>query len=160
MEFSTFDIIIVALVVLMSFKGFINGFMKEFFGFIGLIGGIFIASRGSEWLAKYIDSSVYHISNFATLKLIGFVLILALVWGMASFIGAFFSILPSESRSTSSKLAGMGMAGVKYFFIFALITSALFNNPVIKDNIADKIKNSQIYPTLDRVGSMVIAKQS
>ena len=159
MEFSTFDIIIVALVALMSLKGFINGFMKEFFGFIGLIGGIFIASRGSEWLANYIEHNLYQ-SNPATLKLIGFILILALVWGLASFIGAFFSILPSESITTSSKLSGMVVAGVKYFFIFALITSALFNNPAIKDNIAGKIKDSQIYPILDRVGSIVIAKQS
>jgi len=160
MEFNTFDIIIVVLVALMSFKGFVNGFMKEFFGFMGLIGGIFMASRGSTWLANYIDANVYHVDNPATMKLIGFVLILAIVWGLASFIGAFFSILPNERISTSSKLAGMSVAGVKYFFIFALITSALFSNPVIKDNIANKIKGSQIYPILDRVGSMIIVKQS
>jgi len=156
MVFSTLDIIVMSLVIIMSIKGYINGFLREFFGLIGLIGGIFVASRASTWIAKYIDANVYHISNFAALKLIAFVLVLAIVWGLVSFIGAFFSDMPGDNKSIANKLFGILTAGLKYFFIFALVVSALFKNPMIKNNMKKKIKSSQLYPVLDNVGSIII----
>ena len=81
------DITIIILVVLMAIKGLMNGFLREIFGFVGLIGGIFIASRSAVLIAHAIDKNIFHLENFAALKLIGFLAVLALVWGLSVFIG-------------------------------------------------------------------------
>ncbi|MCD8477442.1 MAG: CvpA family protein [Sulfurospirillum sp.] len=38
---SMFDIISLALVLILGIKGIINGFVKEVFGLLGIIGGVF-----------------------------------------------------------------------------------------------------------------------
>jgi len=38
-----FDIVVLGLVVLLGLKGFLRGFIKEAFAFIGIVGGFFIA---------------------------------------------------------------------------------------------------------------------
>jgi membrane protein required for colicin V production len=151
------DISIIVLVLLMSIKGIMNGFLREFFGFVGLIGGIFLASRLSDTIAKAIDSNLFHLENFAALKLIGFLAVLALVWGLCVFIGNIIVGVTKETpHSTLDRLFGFLIAGSKYFLIFALIISALFRSPLIKENMAKSIKKSQLYPLLDSVGSTLI----
>jgi len=151
------DITIIILVLLMSIKGSMNGFFRELFGFIGLIGGVFVASRMAGSIARYIDTNVFHLENFAALKLIGFLAVLGAVWALSVFIGNLVVGLSKENpHSTIDRLFGFLLAGTKYFLIFALIISALFRSPLIKENMAKSIKQSRLYPTLDQVGATLI----
>lgn len=151
------DIIIIVLILLMSFKGLMNGFLREIFGFLGLIGGVFVASRVADDIAKYIDIHIFHLENFALLKLIGFLSVLALIWAISVFIG---NIIVGVSKDTPhsfiDRLFGFIVAGIKYFLIFALIVSALFRSPLIKDNMTKTVENSKLYPTLDKIGATLI----
>jgi len=154
---NTIDITIIILVLLMSIKGLMNGFLRELFGFIGLIGGIFIASRAAEPLGHKIDTSLFHLENFAALKLIAFLAVLAAIWGGVVFIGNLIVGVSKEgAHSAPDRLFGFLVAGTKYLLIFALIVSALFRSPLIRDNIATSITQSQLYPVLDRIGSQLI----
>jgi len=156
-DLNTFDIIILILILLMSIKGFINGFLRELFGFIGLIGGIFVASRTAEPIAKYIDTNILHLDNFSALKLIGFLAVLASVWMIISFIGNLIvGISKKQPHNILNSFLGFLTAGIKYFLIFSLIISAIFRTPLIKDNVAGKISGSKLYPTLNTVGSNLI----
>ena len=154
---NTLDLIVIILVLLMSIKGLMNGFLRELFGFLGLIGGIIVASRLAEPIAKYIDSSLFHLGSFATLKLIGFIAVLATIWATVSFLGTLFvGISKGHEHSTISRIFGFLTAGIKYFLIFALIVSALFRSPLMIDNMAKHISQSKLYPTLDEVGAELI----
>jgi len=156
-DFNMIDITIVILVLLMSIKGFINGFLREIFGFIGLIGGVFIASRTSEFIAKQIDTNLLHLENFATLELIGFLAVLAVSWGLSVLIGNTISGPPEErEHSTLGRVFGFVTAGIKYFLIFALILSALFRSPLLKEDMTKSVTQSQLYPTMDKLGSVLI----
>ena len=42
---STLDIIIASIVIILGIKGFLNGFLKEAFSFIGLVLGVYAASN-------------------------------------------------------------------------------------------------------------------
>lgn len=54
MDFVTwFDIIVIALVLILGIKGILNGLIKEVFGLIGLIGGLIVASRFSDVAEKF-----------------------------------------------------------------------------------------------------------
>ena len=43
-SFSYFDLVVGLLIVLVGLKGIVNGFIREVFGLIGIVGGVFIAS--------------------------------------------------------------------------------------------------------------------
>ncbi len=149
------DIVLILLILLLSAKGFFNGFIRELVGFVGLIGGIFVAARAAEPVAHAIQSTI-HMGNPALLKLIGFLLVLAIIWGGSAFVGTIFTALKARPHTSLSKLLGMGVAGVKYFLIFSLISASLLNSALVRDNFAANLNKSRLLPTLDRVGSRLI----
>ena len=156
-DFNYFDVTIGAIVLILGIKGFLNGFIKEVFGLIGLIGGVYFASRLSTDAAAFIDSTFIHIENTALLKLLGFLAILIIVWLSATILGSIFSKLTSASGlGFINRFLGFVAGGGKYFIIFALIVTALSNVTLVKDNLEKYVKDSMLYPYLVKVGSSII----
>ena len=156
-DFNYFDVTIAAIVLILGIKGFMNGFVKEVFGLVGLIGGVYLASRLSEDAAKFIDSTFLHMENTALLKLLGFLSILIIVWLGATILGSIFSKLTSVSGlGFLNRFLGFVAGGGKYFLIFALIVTALSHVTLVKDNLEKYVKDSMLYPYLLSVGSSVI----
>lgn len=151
------DITIIILTLMMALKGLLSGFLKELFGFLGLIGGIYVASRFASVIANYIDANLLHMENYALIKLIGFLGILAAIWGLSVFISSIaIGVSKTTPHSSLDRVFGFIVAGVKYFLIFSLIVAALLRSPLIKDSMAKVISGSRLYPTLDMVGSTLI----
>ena len=157
MDFNYFDVTIAAIVLILGIKGFMQGFIKEVFGLIGLVAGVYFASRLSEVAASFIDTTFLHLENPTLLKLIGFLAILILIWTGATILGAIFSKLTHESGlGFINRLFGFIAGGGKYFLIFALIVTALSNVTLIKDNLEKYVKDSVLYPYLREAGSYLI----
>jgi len=156
-DFNYFDVTITAIVLILGIKGFMNGFIKEVFGLVGLVGGVYFASRLSTEAASFINSTFVQIENTALLKLLGFLSILIIVWLSATILGSIFSKLTSVSGlGFLNRFLGFVAGGGKYFLIFALIVTALSNVTLVKDNLEKYVKDSVLYPYLKIVGSSVI----
>jgi len=156
-DFNYFDITIGAIVLILGIKGFMNGFIKEVFGLVGLIGGVYFASRFAQTAATFIDTNFLHLENAALLKLLGFLAILIIVWLSATILGSIFSKLTSVSGlGFVNRLFGFIAGGGKYFLIFALIVTALSNVTLVKDNLEKYVKDSVLYPYLKEAGSSII----
>lgn len=156
-DFNYFDVTIGAIVLILGIKGFMNGFIKEVFGLVGLVGGVYFASRLSGDAATFIDSTFIHIENTALLKLVGFLAILIIIWLSATILGSIFSKLTSVSGlGFINRFLGFVAGGGKYFLIFALIVTALSNVTLVKDNLEKYVHNSILYPYLKAVGSSII----
>ena len=157
MNFNTFDIIIATIVLLLGIKGFMHGFMKEIFGLIGLIGGVYFASRLSGTAAEFIDHNFLHLENVALLKLIGFLAILIIIWLGATILGSIFSKLTNANGlGVINRLFGFIIGSAKYFLIFALIVTALSSVSLVKDNLEKHVESSVLYPYLKKAGSTLI----
>jgi membrane protein required for colicin V production len=157
MDFNTFDIIITAIVILLGIKGLMHGFIKEMFGLVGLIGGVYFASRLSGTAAEFIEENFIQLENAALLKLIGFISILLIIWLGVSILGSIFSKLTvSSGLGPINRFLGFIIGGGKYFLIFALITTALSNVSLVKDNLEKHIEDSILYPYLKQAGSYLI----
>ncbi|SHO81033.1 Putative integral membrane protein [hydrothermal vent metagenome] len=154
------DITIITLVLILSIKGFVNGFLRELFGLIGLIGGIIVASNEFKFVGENIYNRVYPLENIALLNLISFIIIIISIWIVSSIIGIVISTKAHKYRKIGliSRVLGLLMSGGKYFLLFATIFISLFNVPFIKDNLLDKIdiNNSKVYPFLNKYGNLVI----
>ncbi|MCW8821340.1 MAG: CvpA family protein [Sulfurovum sp.] len=157
MDFNYFDVTIAAIVLILGIKGFMQGFIKEAFGLLGLVGGVYFASRLSDTAATFIDTNFLHLENASLLKLIGFLVILIVIWLSATILGSIFSKLTSESGlGFLNRLFGFIAGGGKYFLIFALIVTALSNVTLVKDNLEKYVNDSVLYPYLREAGSYLI----
>jgi membrane protein required for colicin V production len=156
-DFNYFDITIGAIVLILGIKGFMNGFIREVFGLVGLVGGVYLASRLAGDASAFIDTNFIHIENSALLKLLGFLAILTVVWMGATILGSIFSKLTSISGlGFINRLLGFIAGGGKYFIIFALIVTALSNVTLVKDNIGKYVNDSVLYPYLLKTGASII----
>jgi membrane protein required for colicin V production len=157
MDFNYFDVTIAAIILILGIKGFMQGFIKEIFGLMGLVGGVYFASRLSDKAAALIDTNFLHLENSSLLKLIGFLAILIVIWVGATILGSIFSKLTSESGlGFLNRLFGFIAGGGKYFLIFALIVTALSNVTLVKDNLEKYVNDSILYPYLKEAGSYLI----
>ena len=157
LDFNYFDAVIASIVIILGIKGMMNGFIKEFFGLVGLMGGVYIAARMAHTAGEFIDKNLYHMENSTVLQLVGFIAILALVWIIAVAVGSLFSSLTQASGlGPINRLFGFIVGGGKYFLIFALIVTALSNVTLAKDNLQKYVRDSILYPYLVKTGSFLI----
>jgi len=157
MDFNYFDVTIAAIILILGIKGFMQGFIKEAFGLVGLVAGVYFASRLSDTAAQFIDTNFFHLENQSLLKLIGFLAILILIWLGATILGSIFSKLTNQSGlGFLNRLLGFIIGGGKYFLIFALIVTALSNVTLVKDNLEKYVKDSILFPYLTEAGAYLI----
>jgi len=157
MDFNYFDVTIASIVLILGIKGFMQGFIKEAFGLLGLVAGVYIASRLAGKAATFIDTNFLHLENVSLLNLIGFLAILTIIWLGVTIIGSIFSKLTTQSGlGFLNRLFGFILGGGKYFIIFALIVTALANVTLVKDNLEKHVEDSILYPYLKESGAYLI----
>lgn len=157
MDFSYFDIVISILVLFLGLKGIINGFFKELFGLLGIIGGIFIASRAGKDVGKFINESVLKFENDAAISFTGFLVTFALFWLFMIGVGIIFKRLSSLSGlGIFDKILGFIFSASKFFLIAAVIAYALYNIKAMKENLDSIMKNSSLFPVLVETGSAIM----
>lgn len=157
MDFSYFDIVISILVLFLGLKGIINGFFKELFGLLGIIGGIFIASRVGKDVGKFINESVLKFENDAAISFTGFLVTFALFWLFMIGVGIIFKKLSSLSGlGIFDKILGFIFSASKFFLIAAVIAYALYNIKAMKENLDSIMKNSSLFPVLVETGSAIM----
>lgn len=154
---SLFDIITLSLIIILGIKGVINGFIKEVFGLLGIIGGIFLASRYAETAGEIIQNNFYNFENKASLYLIGFISILVIFWISSIFLGFIFArLLKLSGLGGLDKLAGFFVGSLKIFLVFSILAIALSNIAFIKSRTEKYLDKSFMYPIFIEVGRYIV----
>lgn len=157
MDFSYFDIVIVVLVLFLGLKGIINGFFKELFGLIGVVGGIFIASRVGDSVGQLISDTIFKLQNSAAIGFTGFLVTLAVFWLFMVGIGNIFKKLTSVSGlGIFDRILGFIFSAGKFFLIAAVIIYAASNIKAMKTNIDSMMQKSVLFPLLVKVGGNIM----
>lgn len=157
MEFSYFDIIVLILVLFLGLKGILNGFFKEIFGLIGIIGGIFIASRVGENVGQIINNSILKFQNDAAVSFTGFLVTLTLFWLFMITIGLLFKKLSSVSGlGIFDKILGFLFSASKFFLIASVILYSTYNIKTMRANLDSMMQNSILFPILIKTGSFIM----
>ncbi len=154
---SLLDLVSLALIAFLGIKGFFRGFVKETFGLIGIIGGIYVASRYAELFGKYLDSNFLHLQNKQSLYLIGFIAALIAFWLVAIFVGGILGkLVNSSGLGIVDKVLGFFVGAAKVFMIFSIIIYVLNSIPVFKSSVENIFKGSMMYPYFKNVGSKIV----
>jgi len=157
MEISYFDLIAASIILLLGLKGIINGFFKEVFGLIGIIGGIFIASRAGDAVGEYLNNLIFNFSSPAAVSFMGFLTTLGVFWLIMIFVGFLFKKLSSMSGLGSvDKLLGFLFGASKFFLIAAVIAHAAYNIKAVRSTIDSTLQNSVLFPILVDTGAVIM----
>jgi len=156
LDFSTVDMIIIGLILFLSLKGLANGFIKELFSFIGLIGGVAVAARINGHVGDIISNNIFPIENEPALKLAGFVATLLAIWLIANMISSIFEKSGSEELGFFSRILGYAIALLRYIAIFALIMASVQNVELISKKLETHAQNSQVIPLLQELGATLL----
>ena len=151
-----FDLVVVALITILGLKGLFRGFTKEFFALIGIIGGVFIASRLSQDTGEIVDSMI-PMQDDNTILLSGFVVSLVVFWIIAYLVGIVLSkIFKMSGLGFFDRILGFVFGAGKIFLLFSIISYAVSQVKIINDNLAPKLESSIVFPILQETGSYII----
>lgn len=157
MEFNYFDLVVSIVILLLGLKGIINGFFKEIFGLIGIIGGIFIASRVGDSVGEYLSDLIFKFDNTSAISFTGFLATLAIFWLLMIAAGMLFKKLSSLSGlGAVDKLLGFVFGASKFFLIAAVIAHAVYNIKAVRNTVDDMMSTSVVFPILVETGSVIM----
>ncbi len=157
MEFNYFDLIASVIILLLGLKGILNGFFKEIFGLIGIIGGIFVASRIGDEVGQAISDMIFKFENSAAINFTGFLVTLAVFWLFMISIGYIFKKLSLLSGlGIFDRILGFVVGASKFFLIAAVIAHAAYNIKAVKASIDDTMQNSILFPALVSTGAFIM----
>jgi len=139
------------------FSHWFNGFFKEVFGLIGIIGGIFIASRVGNEVGQYLSDLIFKFENSAAINFTGFLVALAVFWFFMIVVGYIFKKLSSVSGlGIFDRIFGFIFGACKFFLIAAVIAHAAYNIKAVKASIDNTIENSILFPALVSTGAFIM----
>lgn len=157
MELNYFDIVAGVIILLLGLKGILNGFFKEVFGLVGIIGGIFVASRIGDDVGNYLSDTIFKFTNESAISFTGFLVSLAVFWVLMILTGTIFQKLSRLSGlGALDKILGFVFGASKFFLITAVIAFALNNIKSLKPTIDSTMQNSILYPVLVATGGFIM----
>jgi len=158
MEINYFDIIVSIIILFLGLKGIINGFFKEFFGLIGIVGGIFIASRLANKVGTLLSDLIFNFDNDSAINFTGFLAILIIFWLLMIGIGQIFKKLSLLSGLDGfDQILGFVFGASKFFLIAAVIAHAAYNIKAVKSLIDESsLSTSYLFPILTHTGAYIM----
>jgi membrane protein required for colicin V production len=157
MEFNYFDIAAASIILLLGLKGIINGFFKELFGLVGIVGGIFIASRVGDGVGTYINDLIFHFESSGAVSFAGFLATLALFWVVMLTVGYMFKKLTDLSGlGIFDKILGFLFGASKFFLIAAVIAHAAYNIKAVRTTLDSTLQTSVLFPILVDTGAFIM----
>jgi len=151
-----FDLVVISLVVILGLKGLFRGFTKEFFALVGIVGGVFVASRVSSEVGDIING-IIPMENENTILLAGFVVALILFWIVAYIAGSTLEkIFKMSGLGVFDRILGFAFGAGKIFLLFSIIAYATSQVKIIDDNLAPKLETSIAFPILKETGAYII----
>lgn len=152
-----FDVAVGSIVLLLGLKGLMNGFSKELFGLIGIVGGLFVASHIGGPIGSFLNESLLHFETPAAVNLIGFVFTVGIFWLLMIALGTGFKRLSTLSGlGVLDQILGFVVGASKFFFIMSVIVYALFSVTAIRENFGEKMKDSVFFEPMVATGDFIL----
>lgn len=157
MDMNYFDLAVGSIILLLGLKGLLNGFSKEIFGMVGIVGGVYVASHIGGFIGKFLSENIFHFESATAINLVGFIFALGIFWLLMVALGAGFKKLSSLSGlGPLDRVLGFLVGSSKFFFIISIIVYALFSVTAIRENFEPKMANSFFYKPMFATGDFIL----
>ncbi|MFQ6342411.1 CvpA family protein [Campylobacter sp. VTCC 70190] len=157
MSFYWFDAFVLGFTLLLGLKGILNGLIKEVFGLLGIIGGVFMASKYATGAAEFIQNTFYKIENQSLAGFAGFLAILIIFWIVCLLLGNFLSkLIKLSGLGFLDRIGGFIFGGAKIFLIFAILVFCVARIDFLNDKLDNFAKDSYTLNLLKETGSFIM----
>ncbi len=157
MGFYWFDAFILGFTLLLGLKGIINGLIKEIFGLLGIVGGVFIASKYADRASLFIQNTFYKIQNESLASFVGFLALLILFWLFCLLLGNLFSkLIKLSGLGFLDRFGGFLFGGLKVFLIFAILVFCVSRIGFLNQKLQDFAKDSYTLALLKKSGAYIM----
>lgn len=153
------DIAVIIIVAVLGLRGLKNGLIHEIMGVLGIVIGIYCASKYCINGAKYIELAGLSFENRHILLMLAFILILALVWigflVLGVIVARFVVILPEIA--IINYFGGYVFSALKYFVILCVVVYGLTQVGFLKDPIKELTEGTRSYPIMYEVAEKIMS---
>jgi len=157
MDINYFDLVSAIIILLLGLKGILNGFFKEVFGLVGIIGGVFVASRVAEPVGEYLNNLIFHFGSSAAVKFLGFLTALALFWSLMVFLGYTFKRLSALSGlGPVDKILGFVVGASKFFLIASILAYSASSIKALESTLDSALETSVLFPIMSETGAFIM----
>lgn len=157
MDVSYFDITVGSIILLLGLKGLLNGFSKELFGLVGIVGGLFVASHIGGTIGALLNNLLFNFETETAANLVGFVFALGIFWLLMIALGNGFKRLSTLSGlGPLDRGLGFVVGASKFFFILSAIIYSLFSINAIRENFGEKMQNSLFFLPMFETGNFIL----
>jgi uncharacterized membrane protein required for colicin V production len=155
---STLDIILLIIIAISAFSGFKFGFVHTFGSLVGLILGVFIASRFYPYVGSWFASLTGWGEN--TTRVLAFIVLFSLI---SRIIGLLFMLLEKFTYiitglpiiKTLNRLLGL-ILGLFESILSIGLTIYFIERVPLTENIMNMLSNSLIAPLTTKVASILL----
>jgi membrane protein required for colicin V production len=146
------DIVIALLIAIPAFIGYRKGFLRKVLGIAGIALGFILAVKFYDKAAGILGTFIKE--NQLFLNVIGFLLIVALLYGISLWLARFFSDMNSGTSIINKIL------GTAFGFLQGLIAVSvlLYNLSFINYPSAETRNSSRLYPVVYKVAPALFDK--
>jgi membrane protein required for colicin V production len=158
------DLVIVVILLLFMFRGFRNGFVKEFIAFLGTYVSLIVAIRYMSDLAKLIFGATDVISS-SVVSILSFVIIFLPLMLIFMFIAKKLKLAVKFSFTLGSvdRIVGLGLGLIKGSIILAISAliisltgiSAAFSNEINASQLFKPILLKRVLPLAYSVAKLI-----
>ncbi len=151
METSNYiDIGAIVIVMILGIRGLKNGLIHEIMGVIGVVLGIYLASKYCVDFSYYIKLAGLELENETMLWTLAFIIILSVVWIGSLIIGYIISscVIVIPGIGIINYFGGYIFATLKYFVILCIVVYALSQVGFLKSPIKEFTKGTKSYPIM------------
>lgn len=139
------DIAVVVIILLFGLRGFSNGFINEVFGILGVVLGVFLATKYFIVVGYMISDAIFYFGESIIIWIISFVIILATTWIISLIIGSIISsFIFVNSFKLANHLLGFTTSALKYFIILSFVFYTVANIGILSKNYTDYLENKTI----------------
>lgn len=153
------DIAVIIIVAVLGLRGLKNGLIHEIMGVLGVVLGIYFASKYCIDGARYIELVGLSFENRHILLMFAFILILALVWigflVLGVIVARFVVILPEIA--IINYFGGYVFSALKYFVILCVVVYGLTQVGFLKDPIKNLTEGTRSYPIMYEVAEKIMS---
>ncbi len=145
------------MLLLLSIRGFTNGFKNELINLIGIAGGIYLASRLAPSLSQF-SNQYLNIANQDFLKTVIFLGLFGLSWLITGQIKKRYGnpTYMYYSKAAVNNIGGALANMVKNMVIISIIIALIGINNKLRGGYINTIRNSASYTLLLNIGNHII----
>ena len=163
MNFHYLDIVFLVLILALSYRGWVKGFVREIFELIGVALGFVLASRFAPNIGQLAGEYVA-ITNNGARWLVGFVLLLVVIFLVFWLLGIVLSRflhkknggIIRKTMQILNRLGGVLFSAIKIFVVVSVIFFALSQTRAIGGWLEEKLDTSLAYSAFKSVGGALI----